>query len=103
MEEVKKKTIDSFESVFTLKTEQITLTDLLATLSSFAPSADPLVPPPPPLIYPPCWTRVRQIARTICRGPNQCSNCPSSCEGLITGGQGHPRLERAESTIRRGG
>jgi hypothetical protein len=38
MEEVKKKTIDSFESVFTLKTEQITLTDLLATLSSFAPS-----------------------------------------------------------------
>ena len=38
MEEVKKKTIDSFESVFTLKTEQITLTDLLSTLSSFAPS-----------------------------------------------------------------
>jgi lipoyl(octanoyl) transferase len=38
MEEVKKKTIDSIESVFTLKTEQITLTDLLSTLSSFAPS-----------------------------------------------------------------
>jgi lipoyl(octanoyl) transferase len=38
MEEVKKKTIDSFESVFALKTEQISLTDLLAALSSFAPS-----------------------------------------------------------------
>lgn len=38
MEEVKKKTITSFEDVFDLKTEQISLTDLLATLSSFAPS-----------------------------------------------------------------
>ena len=38
MEEVKKKTIDSFENVFALKTEQISLTDLLTTLSSFAPS-----------------------------------------------------------------
>ena len=38
MEEVKKKTIGSFEDVFDLKTEQINLTDLLATLSSFAPS-----------------------------------------------------------------
>src|SRR5512136_519279 len=39
MEEVKKKTIDSFESVFTLKTEQITLTDLLAILSGFSSSS----------------------------------------------------------------
>ena len=38
MEEVKKKTIDSFEDVFALKTEHISLADLLATLSSFAPS-----------------------------------------------------------------
>jgi hypothetical protein len=35
---VKKKTIDSFESVFDLKTEQTSLTDLLAALPSFAPS-----------------------------------------------------------------
>jgi lipoate-protein ligase B len=38
MEEVKKKTIDSFEDVFGLKTEPASLTDLRATLSSFAPS-----------------------------------------------------------------
>ncbi len=38
MEEVKKKTIDSFERVFALKTEQISLSDLLATLSAFLPS-----------------------------------------------------------------
>src|SRR4030042_161645 len=38
MEEVKKKTVASFEDVFTLKTEQVSLTDLLATLSPFAPS-----------------------------------------------------------------
>ncbi len=36
MEEVKKKTIASFEDVFALKTEQISLTDLRATLSSFS-------------------------------------------------------------------
>jgi lipoate-protein ligase B len=39
MEEVKKRTIDSFASVFTLKTEQINLFDLLATLCSFPPFA----------------------------------------------------------------
>jgi len=38
MEEVKKKTIDSFESVFALENKQISLTELLTTLSSFAPS-----------------------------------------------------------------
>ena len=38
MEEVKKKTIASFEEVFALKTEPVSLTDLLATLSSFSPS-----------------------------------------------------------------
>lgn len=40
MEEVKKRTIDSFEEVFDLKTEQVSLTDLLATLtlSAFSPS-----------------------------------------------------------------
>jgi len=35
MEEVKKKTITSFEDVFDLKTEQVFLTDLLATLGTF--------------------------------------------------------------------
>ena len=35
MEEVKKKTIDSFESVFDLKAEPISLTDLLEMVSSF--------------------------------------------------------------------
>jgi len=39
MEEVKKKTIDSFEDVFGLKTEQISLTDLRATLSAFSASS----------------------------------------------------------------
>jgi lipoyl(octanoyl) transferase len=39
MEEVKKKTIDSFEAVFALKTEQISLTDLRATLSPFSASS----------------------------------------------------------------
>jgi lipoate-protein ligase B len=38
VEEVKRKTIASFEGVFALKTELISLTDLHATLSSFAPS-----------------------------------------------------------------
>ena len=38
MEEVKKKTIASFEDVFALKTEQISLADLHAALSPFAPS-----------------------------------------------------------------
>jgi len=38
MEEVKKKTIDSFEDVFGLKTEQISLPDPFALLSSYAPS-----------------------------------------------------------------
>ena len=38
MEEVKKKTIDFFEDVFGLKTEQISLPDLFALLSSYAPS-----------------------------------------------------------------
>jgi lipoyl(octanoyl) transferase len=38
MEEVKNKTIASFEDVFALKTEPISLTDLLAILSSFSPS-----------------------------------------------------------------
>ena len=38
MEEVKKKTIDSFEDVFALKTESISITDLLVTLSSVARS-----------------------------------------------------------------
>ena len=38
MEEVKKKTIASFEDVFALKTERISLTDLHAALSPFAPS-----------------------------------------------------------------
>ncbi|MBP1741026.1 MAG: octanoate-[acyl-carrier-protein]-protein-N-octan oyltransferase [Deltaproteobacteria bacterium] len=38
MEEVKKKTIDSFEDVFGLKTEPISLTDLRSTLSSFSAS-----------------------------------------------------------------
>jgi len=38
MEEVKKKTIDSFEDVFGLKTEPISLPDLFALLSSYAPS-----------------------------------------------------------------
>lgn len=38
MEEAKKRTIDSFEEVFGLKTDQVPLTDLLATLSSFSPS-----------------------------------------------------------------
>jgi lipoate-protein ligase B len=37
MEEVKKRTIDSFEDVFDLKTEQVSLTDLLATLSASSP------------------------------------------------------------------
>jgi len=37
MEEVKKKTIDSFEEVFDLKTEQVPLTDLLAILSTSSP------------------------------------------------------------------
>jgi lipoate-protein ligase B len=36
MEEVKKKTIASFEDVFNLKTEQVFLTDLLSTLSAFS-------------------------------------------------------------------
>ena len=36
MEEVKKKTIASFEDVFNLKTEQVSLTSLLATLSVFS-------------------------------------------------------------------
>jgi len=36
MEEVKKKTIESFEDVFALKTEPISLTDLRAALSSSA-------------------------------------------------------------------
>jgi lipoyl(octanoyl) transferase len=35
MEEVKKKTIDSFESVFDLKAEPVSLTDLLEMVSSF--------------------------------------------------------------------
>jgi lipoyl(octanoyl) transferase len=39
MEEVKKKTIDSFEDVFALKTMQISLTDLRATLSPFSASS----------------------------------------------------------------
>jgi lipoyl(octanoyl) transferase len=39
MEEVEKKTIASFEDVFDLKTEQISLTDLLSTLSAFSPSS----------------------------------------------------------------
>jgi lipoate-protein ligase B len=39
MEEVKKKTIDSFENVFALKTEPISLTNLRATLSSFSASS----------------------------------------------------------------
>jgi lipoyl(octanoyl) transferase len=38
MEEVKNKTIDSFEDVFNLKTDQVSLTDLLTILSSVAPS-----------------------------------------------------------------
>jgi len=38
MEEVKKKTIASFEDVFDLKTEKLTLTDLLERLS--APSSE---------------------------------------------------------------
>ncbi len=38
IEEVKKKTIDSFESLFALENKQISLTDLLALLSSYAPS-----------------------------------------------------------------
>jgi lipoate-protein ligase B len=38
IEEVKKKTIDSFENLFALKTKPISLPDLRATLSSFAPS-----------------------------------------------------------------
>ena len=38
MEEVKKKIIASFEDVFALKTEQISLADLHAALSPFAPS-----------------------------------------------------------------
>jgi lipoate-protein ligase B len=37
MEEVKKKTIVSFEAVFDLKTEQLSLADLFATLSAFSP------------------------------------------------------------------
>mgnify|MGYP001595104416 CR=1 FL=1 len=41
MGEVKKKTIGSFESVFALKTEQISLADLLASLSSADPSHRP--------------------------------------------------------------
>jgi lipoate-protein ligase B len=39
MEDVKKKTIDSFEEVFALKTEQISFTDLCAILSPFVHSA----------------------------------------------------------------
>jgi len=39
MEEVKKKTIASFEDVFDLKTEQVSLSHLLATLSVFSPSS----------------------------------------------------------------
>lgn len=39
MEEVKKKIIRSFENVFALKTELISLTDLRATLSSFSTSS----------------------------------------------------------------
>jgi lipoate-protein ligase B len=38
LEEAKKKTISSFEDVFTLENKQIYLTDLLALLSSYAPS-----------------------------------------------------------------
>jgi len=38
MEEVKKKTIASFEDVFALKTDRISLADLHAALSPFAPS-----------------------------------------------------------------
>jgi lipoyl(octanoyl) transferase len=38
MEEVKKKTIDSFENVFNLQTDQVSLSDLRETLSPFAPS-----------------------------------------------------------------
>jgi lipoate-protein ligase B len=37
MEEVKKKSIVSFEDVFDLKTEELTLTDLLGRLSAFSP------------------------------------------------------------------
>jgi lipoyl(octanoyl) transferase len=39
MEEVKKKTIDSFESLFELKAEQTSLTELLATLSTSPPES----------------------------------------------------------------
>lgn len=39
MEEVKKKIIRSFENVFALKTELISLSDLRATLSSFSTSS----------------------------------------------------------------
>ena len=38
MEEVKEKTIESFDTVFSLKSEPISFTDLLAILSSFVPS-----------------------------------------------------------------
>jgi lipoate-protein ligase B len=41
MEEVKKKTIDSFEDVFALKTEHISLPDLRSALSSFSPALRP--------------------------------------------------------------
>jgi len=39
MDEVKKKTISSLEDVFALKTEPISLPDLLSTLSAFSPSS----------------------------------------------------------------
>jgi lipoyl(octanoyl) transferase len=38
MEEVKNRTIDSFEKVFDLKAEQTSLPDLLASLSNFTPT-----------------------------------------------------------------
>jgi lipoyl(octanoyl) transferase len=44
MEEVKKKTIASFEDVFALKTEQVTLSHLLATLAEHGPELRVLSP-----------------------------------------------------------
>jgi len=58
---VKKKTVTSFEDVFGLKTGHISLTDLLTTLSSFAPSPWPTNRAlSPPLLCSPLLLLVRE-------------------------------------------